>query len=93
MAKELDIGKLFDKLDQPNADDLEKETNRDDYQKDQLIADNLIQTSKMMKKIINSLSAVNLTGFRKVASLPEVQTPQSKRALISKSNHPLYVPE
>ena len=83
MGAELNIGKLFDKLDQQDVDDLEGETKKKNQEKDQLMVDSLAQITKMTRKIVNSLTTVKLNEFTKVEMLPEYITgAQSARAAI-----------
>ena len=83
MGEDLNIGKLFDKLDQEDVDDLEGETKKKNQEKDQLMVDSLVQITKMTRKIVNSLTTVKLNEFTKVEMLPEYITgAQSARAAI-----------
>ena len=83
MGADLNIGKLFDKLDQQDVDDLEEETKKKNQEKDQLMVDSLVQITKMTRKIVNSLTTVKLNEFTKVEMLPEYITgAQSARAAI-----------
>ena len=81
MGASLDIGKLFDKLDQKDVDDLEGETKMKNQEKDKLVVDSLVQITKMTRKIVNSLTSVRLNEFRKVDMFPDYITgAQSARA-------------
>ena len=83
MGADLNIGKLFDKLDQQDVDDLEEETKKKNQEKDQLMVDSLVQITKMTRKIVNSLTTVKLNEFTKVEMFPEYITgAQSARAAI-----------
>ena len=83
MGASLDIGKLFDKLDQKDVDDLEGETKIKNQEKDKLVVDSLVQITKMTRKIVNSLTSVRLNEFTKVEMFPEYITgAQSARAAI-----------
>ena len=83
MGASLDIGKLFDKLDQKDVEDLERETKMKNQEKDKLVVDSLVQITKMTRKIVNSLTTVKLNEFTKVEMLPEYITgAQSARAAI-----------
>ena len=83
MGADLNIGKLFDKLDQQDVDDLEEETKKKNQEKDQLMVESLVQITKMTRKIVNSLTTVKLNEFTKVEMFPEYITgAQSARAAI-----------